>query len=362
MGSAPADTWAYRLKPLVIVGLIGGLALATILVLSRGVGTIWHSAAMLGLGGFGFVVSFHIVSICLMGCAWWMLGRHQVDASVPRFIWGRLIRDSASEALPLSQIGGFVLGARALTLTGMSGAFAAASTVVDVTLELAAQIAYTIIGLSLLEWLRPGNAIVGPVLAGVVVMSVAAAIFFAIQARGAGFLERSSNRLARQFLGRDIGQAGAVQAGIRDLQACRSTLLLATSTHLASWLLSGVETWVTVRLMGLAVTLPAALTIDSLIYGMRSVAFMVPNALGVQEGGLVLLGFLFGIGPDASLALSLIRRARDLVIGIPALLVWQAIEGRHAWRAGAAARGSGALFISTVVPGHTSTDASSRPK
>ena len=322
------------MKALVVVGLIGGLALATILVLSFGVGTIWHSATALGFKGFGIVVGIHIVMILLMGCAWWMLGWERVDAKASRFIWGRLIRDSASEALPLSQVGGFVLGARALTLAGVSGVFAAASTVVDVTLELFAQILYTIIGLLLLQWLRPGNAIVEPVVAGVAIMGVAAAIFFAIQARSARFVERSSNRLARQFLGRDIGEAGTVQASIRDLQGRRLRLLLVASIHLASWLLNGVETWLTFRLMGLPLTLPAALAVDSLIYGMRSVAFMVPNALGVQEGGLVLLGLLFGVGPDASLALSLIKRARDLVIGIPALLVWQAIEARHVWRGG----------------------------
>jgi len=326
------------LKALVIVGLIGGLALATILVLSSGVGTIWHSATALGLEGFGVVVGFHIVSIAQMGCAWWMLGWERVDAKASRFIWGRLIRDSASEALPLSQVGGFVLGARALTLAGVSGAFAAASTVVDVTLELFAQIGYTIIGLLLLEWLRPNNAVVTPVLVGVVIMGVAAAIFFAIQARGAGFVERASNRLARQFLGRDIGEVGAVQATIRDLQGRRLRLLLVASTHLASWLLNGVETWLTFRLMGIALTLPAALAVDSLICAIRSAAFMVPNALGVQEGGLVLLGLLFGVSPGASLALSLIKRARDLVIGIPALLVWQAIEVRHIWRGGGRAR------------------------
>ena len=322
------------MKALVIVGLVGGLALATILVLVWGVGTIWHSATALGLEGFGVVVGFHIVSIALVGCAWWMLGWERGDAKASRFIWGRLIRDSAAEALPLSQVGGFVLGARALTLAGVSGAFAAASTVVDVTLELFAQIGYTIIGLLFLEWLRPNNAIVTPVLVGVVIMGVVAAIFFAIQARGARFVEHSSNRLARQFLGRDISEVGAVQASIRDLQGRRSRLLLVASAHLAIWFLNGVETWLTFRLMGLALTLPAALAVDSLIYAMRSAAFMVPNALGVQEGGLVLLGLLFGVTPGASLALSLIKRARDLVIGIPALLVWQAIEARHVWRGG----------------------------
>jgi hypothetical protein len=33
-----------------------------------------------------------------------------------------------------------------------------------------------------------------------------------------------------------------------------------------------------------------------------------------------------------ALAISLLKRARDLVIGLPALGVWQAVEGGHLWR------------------------------
>ena len=77
-----------------------------------------------------------------------------------------------------------------------------------------------------------------------------------------------------------------------------------------------------------------ALVIDSLLYGMRSVAFLVPSAVGVQEGGLILLCGLFGVGADAALALSLIKRARDLAIGVPALLAWQMLEGRRAFGPG----------------------------
>jgi hypothetical protein len=39
-----------------------------------------------------------------------------------------------------------------------------------------------------------------------------------------------------------------------------------------------------------------------------------------------LLGAVFGVTPEAALALSLLRRARDLAIGIPALLAWQTVE------------------------------------
>jgi hypothetical protein len=81
--------------------------------------------------------------------------------------------------------------------------------------------------------------------------------------------------------------------------------------------------------LGAPVALGAALVIDSLISGLRSAAFMVPQALGVQEGGYILLGALFGLTPEVALALSLVRRARDLVIGVPVLVAWQISEGRR---------------------------------
>jgi hypothetical protein len=167
-------------------------------------------------------------------------------------------------------------------------------------------------------------------------MTVLAALFVALQARSAGFLERASLRLARQFLGRAVGEGGGVQAAILAIYRRRAALPAALATHLSCWMLSGLETWLTLRLMGVPIGLPAALAIDSLLYGMRSVAFMVPNALGVQEGALLLLGGLFGVSADQALALSLIKRARDLVIGVPALLVWLGLEGRRVWHVGVA--------------------------
>jgi hypothetical protein len=56
----------------------------------------------------------------------------------------------------------------------------------------------------------------------------------------------------------------------------------------------------------------------------------IPNALGVQEGAYILLGPIFGVGADTALAMSVLKRARDIAIGVPVLLVWQAAEGRRA--------------------------------
>ncbi len=312
--------------------LAAALTLFAALLATSGFGAVWHNARLAGFGGFAAVTAWHLALMGLMGAAWWLLSA-TAPGRWPRFAWGRMVRDSAAEILPLSQLGGYVSGARAVVLAGVPGVFAAASTVVDVTVELVAQLGYTAIGLALLHQLRPGSGFTAPVLAGLVAMAVLVAAFIVVQARGIGVVERASAGLVRTVLGgaSGLGDTGQVQATIHTLHARRSALLGACLLHLAAWVLNGLETWLTLRLMGIGLDVAAALVIDSLLYGMRSVAFMVPSAIGVQEGGLVLLCGLFGVDADAALALSLIKRARDLAIGVPALLVWQALEARRAW-------------------------------
>ncbi|MCY1173965.1 putative membrane protein [compost metagenome] len=50
----------------------------------------------------------------------------------------------------------------------------------------------------------------------------------------------------------------------------------------------------------------------------------------MQEAAYVLIGPLVGLPPATALALSLLKRARDVVIAVPALLVWQIGEYRRA--------------------------------
>ena len=81
--------------------------------------------------------------------------------------------------------------------------------------------------------------------------------------------------------------------------------------------------------MGHPVSLIEALILESLTQAVRAAAFVVPAGLGVQEGGLVLIGGALGLSPDLSLALSLAKRFRELIVGLPGLLVWQLRERRH---------------------------------
>ena len=294
---------------------------------------------MAALGwGFAIILCARLALVGLMGIAWQVLdhdtrGQAIRYAQTGRYAWARLIRDSASECLPLSAVGGFVLGARALVLAGVSGAYASASTIVDLTLEVVGQLAYLLLGLALLWHAKPHLALIKPLLLGTTLLAAGAGAFLVLQARGTGLADRAMSAMLRRWDGVEAGGRAVLRA-INAIYARLPRVFAGIALHFVAWLCNGLEAWLLLLLMHHPVSVRTALTIDSLVYGIRSFAFVVPNALGVQEAAYVFLGGLFGIPPTTALALSLLRRARDLVLGIPALAAWQALEGRRAWRGG----------------------------
>jgi uncharacterized membrane protein YbhN (UPF0104 family) len=82
-------------------------------------------------------------------------------------------------------------------------------------------------------------------------------------------------------------------------------------------------------MLGHPVGVAAALSIEALTLLIRSAAFFVPGGLGVQEAGIIMLGQLFGIDSSVSLSLALVKRMRETVMGVPALLSWQWFEARR---------------------------------
>jgi uncharacterized membrane protein YbhN (UPF0104 family) len=90
-----------------------------------------------------------------------------------------------------------------------------------------------------------------------------------------------------------------------------------------------LESWMILRAMGVPASLGVALVVESLGGAARSAGFAVPGALGVQEAGFIVVCELFGIPPDTAIALSMVKRARELLVGVPGLLLWQWSEGKR---------------------------------
>jgi len=112
--------------------------------------------------------------------------------------------------------------------------------------------------------------------------------------------------------------------------------LLMTWTRLASvigWQLSGLvagslESWLILRWLGHPLSFGGALALESLTQAARSIFFLIPAGLGVQEMGLIGFGSLLGLDGGTAIALSLAKRVREILFCLPALAVWQMIEAK----------------------------------
>jgi putative membrane protein len=330
-------------RTVILASIVGAIGF-TVLLERVGIGAIGGAMQTLGWTGFGAIVAFHVGVIAVVGVAWWLLADDRSEGRLRCFLWGRLIRDSAGETLPFSQVGGLVMGARAASLCGVPGRFAAASTIVDMTVEVAARVPYMLLGLGLIGWRGLGGQAGAVMLAATLLIAVGAAACILLLTRGVGLISRIGARVVPQWM------AGGVLDTIRLVHARRAALVRAFLLHLFGWVLSGVEVALPLWLMGKPVWIGAGIAIDCLVSGIRSAAFIVPGAIGVQEGAYVMVCGLFGIDPQVALALSLLRRGRDFAIGIPSLLGWQLLEGRSAWRDSGAAPAIPQPFLQPPPP------------
>lgn len=313
-----------------VLALVAGLIGAVALVVWFGVGAIGATIASLGWLGFAALCLAHAPVVALLGAGWRACLKPVAAASTSGIIWARVLRDAGAEVLPFSEIGGIVVGARAAILAGLSGAEAAASTLVDLTTEAAAQFAFVALGLLALEHIRPAAAIIRPALFGLVAIAVAIALA-GLSLRRTQWLPRLARAGAKHWLV-GFGEVDNSLAAMSETLDRPGALFVSFALHLLAWLGVAGEAWLALWLMGAAISLESAVALESLLFASRSLAFFMPNALGVQEGAYALLAPLVGLAPADALALSLIKRARDLVIGAPALMLWQRAEATRAWR------------------------------
>lgn len=320
---------AFRLPVLLIAAL--GLALALYLLRHIGFRTVFAAAASVGWGGFALLCGYLFLLFGILGPAWHVLIPRAERLSPLIFICARMVRDAASEALPFSQIGGMILGARAASVLGAPWRLAVASMIADVTTELLGQVLYVAVGLFILSARAAQtplvHALVRSSLIGLAAMTLAGVLFLALQRRGLSWV---SDRLVRRIFPLSASYTAAIATILREIYRAPLRIALSVTLHFCRWIAGAVGTWIAFRLIGVHVDVAAVIAIDSMVYAARSMTFFVPNALGVQEAAYALIAPLFGVGKEFALAISLLRRARDIAVGIPILLVWQVVEGHRA--------------------------------
>lgn len=301
-----------------------GTALFIALLAWQGLGSVTGALAAAGWG-LVLVAAFHFVPLALDAGAIAVLFGKGARVDQRDALLARWTGESVNSLLPAGQIGGPVAMVRQLAQRGMSMRDAAAAITVSTTLQAVAQIVFAVFGIVLFSAYATNGAprdlgvaalIATAVLGGLI------ALFYVAQRRG---LFGRLLRLASKVFGkRDWStlatRADAIDEAVMSLYAQRGRVAASFVLSLAGWLVGTVEVWLALRFLGHPVGWIDALLLESIGQAIRGAAFAIPGSLGVQEGGYLLLAPLVGLPPEAALALSLAKRAREILLGLPGLL------------------------------------------
>lgn len=309
---------------------LAGIGAAGYLLAAHGIDQVFRALQLAGWTGLTALTLMHGVSMLLCAVAWWLLLRAFTTVSWPTFLWVRWLRDGLDSVVPIMPVGGELVGIRMLAMRGVP--LADAGTVADLTAELLTQAAFAATGLVLLHRSRPHVAYQMWILIGVVAMGLQYVGFLVAQRKGLFRLIQhpfdwltKRSRIPGSSTEDDAPLHERVLRVYRQHSAFYACLIL----HFIAWIITGLEMWVGLWFMGQRRSIADVLILESLVYAIRSITFFIPLGAGVQEGGYVLIGGLLGISAPLALAVALLKRGRDLLIGVPALLCWQLLEARN---------------------------------
>lgn len=312
------------------IALIAGLALMIALLVREG------SAILIPMARAGrvllWLVPLHAVPLLLDSLGWRVLIARWRETRVGTLFWIASIREGINRLLPAANIGGELVGIRLLAETGIEGVVSAASVTTEVVLTIVSQYLFVMVGVLCLLRLTDTVQFADDVLIGLGA-SLPVVVLLAVLLRYGSVFERME-RLAVRLLGEQArsfiaGQSASLDSAIRELCTDRPRLLTTIAWQVTGMVSGSLETWLALRWLGHPVPFGAAIALESLTMTVRNFVFLVPAGLGVQEASLVGFGALLGVNGELAMALSLAKRMREILFGVPALLSWYWVEGRR---------------------------------
>jgi len=313
--------------------LFAGVLLFTGELVSHSLPAVYATLAIAGWG-LVLVTLFHLLPLAVDAAAIRVL--LPVRSSWRDTVLARWAGESASSLLPFGQLAGPVVMIRQLWRRGILEQNAVAAVTVSTTLQLLAQIAFALLGLALIVSQVSAHAqstMRSALLMTGIVLAIPAMAFYFLQRRGLfAWSMRAISRFCRK--GGDWsslhGRAQAIDQAVKTSYEHGRRAPASFLLNLAGWIAGTGEVYLLLQLFGTPVTWGVALMLESVGQAVRGAAFAIPGALGVQEGGYLLLAPLAGLHPDTALALSLAKRTREILLGVPGLLHLHASESL--WR------------------------------
>jgi putative membrane protein len=319
------------LKLLVYAAGVVGISLFLALVLRADVPDMLAIAMRGGLPLL-WLIPFRGLFFLLYAAGWAMLLRqYDVErrAGIGYLFWVTTVREAIDRLLPVASVGGAVAGVRLVGWRGIAAAPASATVIVEVILNLIASWLFAVLGVALLGQFDGASEHYHRVALALMLSLPVPLVLTVMLGSGATFSRLE--RILAGVVGIPLSAAGAeaLDRALRSSLRLERPLLSAAVLQLLAILSGSFEIWFALRLFGHPVGVGAAVMLESMVQAFRNVAFMVPASLGVQETVLVVFGHSLGIGTEMAIAVSLVKRLREVLWGVGSLLSWQWMEGRR---------------------------------
>jgi putative membrane protein len=253
----------------------------------------------------------------------------QRRATLPFLLWVAAVREAIGRLLPVAGIGGELVGIRLSRLRLDDTTAVAATVIVEILITIAVQYLFCGLGIVLITLTAPGIGQLWTISVGLLLSLPIPVVVFFLLKHGAVFARIET--FAKQLLGVENRFAVRLDGARLDSEVHRlfsqpGRLAQTLAWQLAGYVIGSAETWFSLKLLGHPVDIGAAVAIEALTQAVRHATFIVPGGLGVQEAGVMLLAGLAGVSGDIALSLALVKRMREILFGVPALLSWQWVE------------------------------------
>lgn len=316
-----------KIKPAVYILGLGGIGLFTVLLIREGVGQVGSAIARTGWGLVGLSL-YHLAQTLSDAAGWSALFPREFRISLGKSFFLQWIGESINNLLPMGRVGGDVVMTRFAAIWGAPLKIGIGAMIVDITIGVAIKVILIVAACIMLIATTGRHELIQPALVTVVSGTLAALGFYGVQRLG---MFRWSAILASRItkspeLNALVEGGESFDQAISLIYARRSGVAGCFFFWVLSWVLASGEIWLALLALGVHTTFTTGLILESAVRAIQGAAFLVPGAFGVQEGGYILLGGLLGIPGEIALALSLLRRMRELALGIPALISWQIVE------------------------------------
>lgn len=304
--------------------LVAGAVLLTVLVVRIGWDPIL--AVLTRLGWWQLVlICLPYALVMVVDTLGWRYAFSRSQAPFRRLLGARIAGEALNAVTALGSVGGEAVKAW-LVRRDVSYQESVPSLIIAKTTITIAQALFLVIGIGL-AWAGLVIAVDAPILTAMLWLLVVEALAVAgfVLAQILGVVAHTGRLLVWAGVVESAESARRLDRALRVYYREHwRRLALSVGFHLAGWLLGVVETVLILALLAMPTSLGTATVIEALGSGVRFATFLVPASLGVFEGANAAAFAALGLGAEAGLAYSLVRRVRQAVwigAGIVLLLV-----------------------------------------